>query len=539
MPKNILFIMCDQLRFDYLSCYGHETLQTPNIDMLAEQGVRFSNAYVPAPLCGPCRMSVYTGRYPRSHGSYWNQSPLRVGELNIGDHLNPLQMRTVLCGKTHMAADRAGMARLGIDPNSAAGQRIAQCGFELWDRLDGIYPAKGKSRPSHYFEYLREKGYEGINPWHDWANSAQGEGGEIKSGWLIENNDLPARIAEEDSETPYTTSRGIEFIKENAGDSWCLHLSYIKPHWPYVVPEPYASMYGPKDVPAPIRSEAERANASPIMQAHQAKRSAKFFARDKLREKAIPAYMGLIKQIDDQLARVYEALRETGQWEDTLIVFTSDHGDYLGDHWLGDKEFFHDVSAKVPLIIFDPSKEADATRGSVCDALVETIDLLPSFVDFAGGAPNYDVLEGHSLMPFLHDKDAGPVRDYAISEMDFSETGARVHLGLSVDHCRMVMVFDGRFKAVFNNAELPPTLFDLHEDPEELVDLGQDMKSLVVLDRLHRHFLKWSMQHHAAGTTPRARRSGTPDRECTEGVLIGFYDEQDVLDTEGAVHPLS
>lgn len=194
MPKNILFIMCDQLRYDYLSCYGNSRLHTPNIDMLAENGVRFTNAYVPAPLCGPCRMSVYTGRYPRSHGSYWNSSPLRVGELNIGDHLNPLGMRTVLCGKTHMVADIAGMQRLGIDPQSEAGQRRAECGFELWDRLDGVYPVKGGRRPSHYFDYLNEKGYTGENPWHDWANSAQGAEGEIKSGWLIENNDLPARI---------------------------------------------------------------------------------------------------------------------------------------------------------------------------------------------------------------------------------------------------------------------------------------------------------------------------------------------------------
>lgn len=539
MPKNILFIMCDQLRHDYLSCYGNTKLHTPNIDMLAQNGVRFSNAYAPAPLCGPCRMSVYTGRYPRSHGSYWNGSPLRVGEMNIGDHLNPLGMRTVLCGKTHMVGDVDGMARLGIDPGGVVGTRIGECGFEVWDRLDGVYPSRGSRKPSHYFEYLNAKGYAGANPWHDWANSAEAEDGEIKSGWFIENSHLPARIAEEDSETPYTTTRGIEFITQNAGESWCLHLSYIKPHWPYIAPEPYASMFGPQDVPPPIRSDAEREEASPILGAHQGKRSAKFFARDKLREKAIPAYMGLIKQIDDQLGRVYAALKETGQWEDTLIVFTSDHGDYFGDHWLGDKEFFHDVAAKVPLILFDPSRAADETRGRVCDELVETIDLVPSFVEFAGGAPNYNALEGHSLMPFVRGTEAGPVREYAISEMDFSETGARLKLGLSVDQCRMVMVFDGRFKAVFNSANLPVILFDLQKDPDELVDLGRDPAFATEVARLQGYLDEWSMQHHAAGTTPRSRRKNTPDRECADGVLIGFYNAQDVQDTEGALHPVS
>lgn len=127
--KNVLFIMCDQLRFDYLGCAGHPTLQTPNIDKLAARGVRFDKAYVQSPICGPSRMSFYTGRYVRSHGSTWNKFPLRVGEMTLGDHVSKLDVRTVLCGKTHMAADTEGMKRLGINPNSAIGVHISECGF--------------------------------------------------------------------------------------------------------------------------------------------------------------------------------------------------------------------------------------------------------------------------------------------------------------------------------------------------------------------------------------------------------------------------
>ena len=105
--RNILFIMCDQLRFDYLGCYGHPHLKTPNIDALAARGVRFDRAYVQSPVCGPSRMSFYTGRYMRSHGANWNGFPLRVDEPTLGDHLGALGMRTVLVGKTHMAADIA------------------------------------------------------------------------------------------------------------------------------------------------------------------------------------------------------------------------------------------------------------------------------------------------------------------------------------------------------------------------------------------------------------------------------------------------
>ena len=129
-PNNVLFIMCDQLRWDYLSCNGHPTLQTPNIDALAARGVNFTRAYVQSPVCGPSRMSFYTGRYMRSHGSNWNRYPLRVGEPTLGDALANLGVRSVLVGKTHMAADSEGMRRVGMDPESELGVLAAECGFE-------------------------------------------------------------------------------------------------------------------------------------------------------------------------------------------------------------------------------------------------------------------------------------------------------------------------------------------------------------------------------------------------------------------------
>ena len=183
MVRNILFIMCDQLRHDYLGCAGHPHILTPNIDRLAARGVRFDRAYAQSPICGPSRMSFYTGRYVSGHGATWNSTPLRVGEWNIGDHLNPLGMRTVLCGKTHMKADTEGMARLGIDPNGEIGALVSQCGYEVWDRLDGLHPAGGKKKPSHYNAYLNAQGYDGPNPWEHWANATQSAEGEPLPGW--------------------------------------------------------------------------------------------------------------------------------------------------------------------------------------------------------------------------------------------------------------------------------------------------------------------------------------------------------------------
>ena len=134
--------MCDQLRYDYLGCTGHPTLKTPNIDALAKRGVRFTHAYVQSPICGPSRMSFYTGRYMRSHGSHWNGLPLRVGEPTLGDHLNKIGVRNVLVGKTHMAPDLEGMKALGIAPDSIIGVHVAECGFEPYERDDGLHPTR-------------------------------------------------------------------------------------------------------------------------------------------------------------------------------------------------------------------------------------------------------------------------------------------------------------------------------------------------------------------------------------------------------------
>ena len=155
---------------------------------------------------------------------------------------------------------------------------------------------------------------------------------------MFDNADKPANIREEDSETPWLTQRTIEFI-DQAKAPWCAHVSYIKPHWPYIVPAPYHNMYGANHVPAPTRHEVERDVPHPVFGAYMANRIAAAFQRDDVRQKVIPAYMG-----SDQAVRrsagsfCWIILRRRAGWVDTMIVLTSDHGDYLGDHWLGEKE---------------------------------------------------------------------------------------------------------------------------------------------------------------------------------------------------------
>ena len=490
---NILFIMYDQLRFDYLGCAGHPHLKTPNFDRVARMGIRFTNAYVQSPICGASRMSFYTGRYVSSHGAAWNGFPLRVGELTLGDHLRAAGMDSWLIGKTHMKADKDGMTRLGLSPDSVIGARQAECGFDVWIRDDGLwgYGPDGyyDEKRSPYNEYLKSKGYAGENPWADFANAGINDEGGIASGWMFDNADKPANISEKDSETPWLTARTIDFIEEQTAP-WCAHVSYIKPHWPYIVPAPYHDMFGQNHVPAACRHEVEREDAHPVFAAYMENKIAAAFQKDEVRQKVIPAYMGLIRQCDDQLGVLLEYLEKTDRLKDTMIVLTSDHGDYLGDHWLGEKDLFHDPSVKIPMIIYDPRAEADGTRGTTCGALVESIDLAPTFVEAAGGKVADHILEGRSLLPWLRGE-MPEWRDYAISEFDYSPTPQAVKLGLDPKDCRLFMVFDGRYKLMHAEGGFRPMLFDLQEDPQEFHDLAKGTSHKREIDRLYAALAEW------------------------------------------------
>jgi arylsulfatase A-like enzyme len=521
--RNILFIMCDQLRADYLSCAGHPTLSTPNIDSLAKRGVRFDRAYVQSPVCGPSRMSFYTGRYVGTHHALWNFVPLRVGEMTLGDHLRPSGMRVALAGKTHMEPDRVGMERLGLSPQTERGKLVAECGFEPFDRDDGIYPNLfGNRIDTNYCQYLRKRGYEADNPWHDFANSAAGPNGEVLSGWSMRYARLPARVREEDSETPYMTRRAMEFITDQGDKPWCLHLSYIKPHWPYVAPSPYNDMYSEGDILPANRAERERKAMHPVYEAYGKVRESVSFSRDEVRRTVIPTYMGLVKQVDDQLGALFKQLEEQGRFDDTLIVFTSDHGDYLGDHWLGEKEMLHDISAKVPLIIYDPDEAANGTRGTVDNSLVEAIDLVPTFLDSVGIEPPRHILEGRSLLPLLRGKRPDGWRDVAFSELDFSFREPRLYLNLPVDACRAIMVRDARWKYIHFDS-FRPMLFDLENDPDEHVDLGADAGYAAARTEMKDRVYHWLTRLQLRETTPHAAAEGWVEKADKGGILIGNW----------------
>jgi len=466
--RNILFIMCDQLRRDYLSCYGHPTLPTPNIDTLAAKGTRFTRAYVQGPVCGPSRMSSYTGRYVSSHGATWNFVPLSVQIPTLGDYMRSAGLSTAVIGKTHVLPDLTGLQRMGLNASEGLGLRLAEGGFDPYARHDGIIPdSKAKISQPLYNQYLQKNGYDALNPWHDFANAAFDDQGQLQSGWSMRNAHLPARVHESHSETAWCTDQALQFIQTQGESPWCLHLSYIKPHWPYIAPAPYHQRFDAQDIKAAVRSDSERTNTHPVYKAFRNHVESQSFAQQRVRERVIPTYMGLVQQIDDHIGRLMAGLQSQGRLQDTLIVFTSDHGDMLGDHWLGEKEMFYEASAGVPLMIVDPSQPQQV---SVCDALVEAIDLIPTFMDALGEPTEHQWLEGRSLVPCLQQTEVG--REAVFSELDYAFYPAAKELHLPVNEARATMVRTQRWKLV-DYQGFAPQLFDMQEDPNELSDLGQ------------------------------------------------------------------
>jgi arylsulfatase A-like enzyme len=480
--KNVLFIMADQLRWDHLSCAGHPYLATPNLDALAKAGVRFTRAFVNSGVCGPNRMSAYTGRYPVSHGATWNRVPLSLGEVTLGEYLRGAGRTLALAGKTHVLPDREGMQRLQLEGGSELATLLARGGFEEIDRYDGHHEPGDESG---YAAFLRAHGYVSQNPWHDYVISALAPGGEIVSGWNMRNAHLPARVKEEHSETAYMTDQAIGFVERMGERPWVLHLSYVKPHWPYMAPAPYHALYTPEQCLPVVRSAIERENEHPALAAYRRHEESVSFQRDDCIRTVRPVYQGLVKQLDDHLGRLFDTLQRCGRWDDTLIIFTADHGDFLGDHWLGEKELFYDTVQRVPLIVRDPSPACEATRGREIDAFVEAVDLVPTILQAVGiPVPGHRV-EGCSLLPLLGGTTPADWRDFSYSELDYGFREARRLLGRTPQQARAFSIRTARWRYV-HWLDLPEQLYDLVADPDQMVDLGRDPTTQTVRDQLCR-----------------------------------------------------
>ncbi len=231
--------------------------------------------------------------------------------------------------------------------------------------------------------------------------------------------------------------------------------------------------------------------------------------------------MGLIKQVDDQLGVLFDYLRRSGRDQDTMVIFCSDHGDYLGDHYLGEKELFHDCVAKVPLIVRLPGD--GARRGAVESRLVEAIDLVPTILDALGAEIPDHILEGRSLLPLLRGEQPADWRRAVFSENNYAfRDFVREPLGRPADGCHTIMVRDHDWKYVHFEG-LRPQLFDLRADPDEYDDLGADPAHASVRERYQAMLFDWLRNRRIHPTVSHAAMTGWTRKEDSVGIHIGRW----------------
>ena len=341
------------------------------------------------------------------------------------------------------------------------------------------------------------------------------------SGWHMRNVHLPARVREAHSETAYTTDQAIAFMRGQGSRPWVLHLSYVKPHWPYMAPAPYHALYRAEHCLPTVKQDSELHDAHPAVAAYRQHEESRNFARDEVVRHVRPAYQGLVKQLDDHLGRLFDAMAGLGRLDDTLVIFCADHGDFLGDHWLGEKELFWDTVQRVPFIVADPRSQADATRGTVDERFVENVDVVPTILEALGlPVPGHRV-EGASLLPLLRGE-SPPWRDFVYAELDYAFKGARLRLGRDPQACRAFSIRTREHRYV-HWLDLPEQLWDLGADPEQFQDLGREAGSAATRVALRERLLDFLMRRKHRTTISDERIALGTDAHKRAGVFYGQW----------------
>ena len=483
-PKNILFITADQWRGDCLSALDHPVVKTPNLDALAREGTLFARHFSNTSPCSPSRATLHTGLYQHNHRVAMNGTPLDRRHTNWALETRKLGYDPALIGYTDQTAD----------------PRDLKPGDPRLSTYEGILPGlsvvadTGMDHPGPWADFLRARGYT-LPEEERFIIWMRESGPDYEDGAL---HPKPWTVKAEHNDTTWHVDQAIDYVSEHHDEPWILHLSLLRPHPPWVASEPWNKLYDPQAMPKPTRRDtvADEGRQHPWL-AHELKHPihvAPDNAKQLARMQAV--YFGLMSEVDDNLGRLFAYLKLEGLWDDTLIVFTSDHGEQLGDHWMLGKTGYFDQSYAVPLIIRDPRTSADAARGKTIEAFTEHVDIMPTLLDFAGTEipPQCD---GRSLIPFVERGSAENWRTEAHWEYDFRDVsfnGPEKDLGLTLHQCNLTVIRDENYKYV-HFAALPPLLFDIRNDPGELTNLANATNHKPTVLRYAQKLLSWRFTH--------------------------------------------
>jgi len=451
--RNVLFIVIDQLRADCVSGALAQHLHLPNLRALMDDAVTFQNHYSVINPCGPARASLLTGQYAMNHRSVRNGTPLRHDTPTLPVEMRKAGYAPMLFGYTDTSQDPRQFA-----PGDPALQSYEHpmAGFHevVEMRLEMSFPWRS---------HLMNRGYA-FDSYADVYRPVAPDGGAPKI-------DDPALYRAEDSDTAFLTDRFLDIMPAYKGQNWFAHLTYIRPHPPLLAPAPFNTMYDPALIPPPVRHRdiADEIAVHPFFGPTLAAKTpagcvvgfADLPPSDDTVQTLRALYFGLITEVDQHIGRVIGFLKDSGQYDDTLIVVTADHGEMLGDRHAWGKMTVQDAAYHVPLIIRAPGNGARAR--AVVTQPTEGIDAMPTILEWIGQqVPNS--VDGRSLLPLLHGTVPGDWRSYTFSELDFSEPQAPTlwekALGTGPGDSSLAILRDGRFTLVEFAADLPPILYD-------------------------------------------------------------------------------
>lgn len=447
---NILWYCTDQQRFDTIAALGNPYVQTPVVDQLVADGTAFTTVYCQSPICTPSRSSFMTGMYPS-----------RIHNTRNGNDTFP--------DKPPLVSKR--LADSGYDCGMIGKFHLQSSGYRIEPRLDDGYRF-------WRFSHAPRDDWESGHDYADWVRS--------KGGDLNALSDTAERVPPELHQTTWATEMALEFLQQQRSGPWLLNINIYDPHPPFIPPKEYADRFRPEDMPGPWFRDSDlqqQAVFRDIDFQDQVRTPEEHHARE-----AQAKYYAMIAQIDDQFGRLLQALDDSGQAQNTVVIYTSDHGESLGDHGLMFKGCrFYEGLVRVPLIFRWPGKIVQGLRS---DALVELLDVTATVVELAGLDQPAE-MQGRSLLPILTGQaDPGHFRDAVRCEYSDALhphfTGGNGAFGTMYrrDHWKLV-VYHGH-----NLGEL----YDLKQDPHEFQNLWDDpdhaqLKATLVLESFQQHVL--------------------------------------------------
>lgn len=435
---NILIIMSDEHAPQYSSVYGHSLVQSPNMERMAEMGVTFDNAYCNSPICGPSRMSFMTGRYIYRIGTYDNGFPMSSDAVTWAHRLRNVGYDVVISGKQHFC---------GPDQLHGFRTQLARdLHAELWTK-NGV---------PHGAANWEAGIVKAKKPWGGVAEAGPGTTTSIEVDDRVEEAALAYIKAAADKDRP-----------------WCLNVGFIAPHFPLVVPRRFWDLYPRDQIDMPEIPEGHLENMHPVYKRLRTMFGLVDFPEHLVR-RGRAGYYGLITYLDEKIGRLIDALEETGQRDNTIIIHTSDHGEMNGEHGMWRKSNMYEASARVPLQIVWPGQIPGGLR---VPQNVSLVDLVATILDMSGASKEIAPLDGDSLLPLIAG-DAETWKDEAFCE----------YLAHGVLR-PVAMLKQGDYKLNLSLGDAPE-LFNIAEDPGEFNDLSESAEHREIRDAMRARLLE-------------------------------------------------